>query len=158
MKRTLAGLFTMAALLVGGSTALADPMPLPGVPDDPTIKACADYSIGTHSDGIYDPSTGSLMFRGVLADNMCKNVDYSFFVFAGGTPATGTAIFTEVRAGDSAVNIYTVNTTLITKPTNVCVYATTVTPNGTMQDRAPNDARSCYVVPTPTLPSSGGMW
>ncbi len=158
MKRTLAGLFTIAALLVSGSTALANPPPLPGVPDDPTIKACTDYSIGIHSDGAYTASTGALMFRVVMADNMCKNVTYTFFVFAGGTPATGPAIFIDVRQGDSSTNIYFVNTTLSSPPTSVCVHATTTTPNGNMQDRAPNDAGTCYPVPTAGSSGSGGMW
>jgi hypothetical protein len=159
MKRTLAGLFAIAALLVGGGTALATPPPLPGTPDDTTIKACADYSVGQHSDGTYSASTGVLMFRVIMADTMCKNVTYSFFVFAGGGPATGTAIFTDVRNGDSSTNIYFVNTTLASPPpANICVYATTVTPNGTVQDRAPNNVGTCYPVPTAGSTGSGGMW
>jgi hypothetical protein len=157
MKRTLAGLFTIAALLVGASTALANPSPLPGTPDDTTIKACADYSTAPRSDGTYDSTTGLLMFRVVMADNMCKNVTYSFFVFAGGNPATGTAIFSDVRQGDSATNVYFVNTTVAgtPPPATVCVYAMTTKPNGTLQDRATNDAGSCLVLGGV---SGVGMW
>jgi len=157
MKRTLAGLFTIVALLVGGGTALATPAPLPGTPDDP-IKACTDYSTSPHSDGTYNAITGALSFRVVMADNMCKNVTYAFFVFAGGTPATGSAIFTDVRPGDSSTNVYFLNTTVTSPPADVCVYATTTTPNGTMQDRAPNDAGSCYPVPVSGGAGGSGMW
>jgi hypothetical protein len=155
MKRTLAGLFAMTALLVGGSTALATPAPPPGTSDDTTIKACADYSTLPHSDGTYDSTTGLLSFRVVMADYMCKNVTYSFFVFAGTSPASGAPLFTDVRSGDSATNIYIVTATLTSKPSSACVYVTTTAPNGELQDRAPDLSGSCHVLGGV---SSGGMW
>jgi len=157
MKRTLAGFFAMAALLVGGGIAFAAPAPLPGTPDDTTIKACADYSTGPHSDGAYDPSNGSLNFQVILADYMCKNVTYSLFVYAGSSTA-GSVLFQDVRHGDSNSNLYAINTTVPGTPANVCVYATTTKSNGTLDDRAPNVAGSCYSVPTPAFPGGVGMW
>ena len=160
MKRTLAGFFAMAALVIGAGSALAAPSPLPGSPDDTTIKACADYStgnVGSKSDGLYDPVTGALSFRIVLADNMCKNLTYSFFAFAG-TSVGGSLVFQDARPGDPSTNIYTLSATIINPPSNVCVYATTTKSNGTLLDRAPGeDPTTCYVVPTSGA-SGGGAF
>jgi hypothetical protein len=158
MKRILVGVFAMTALLVGGGIALAAPAPLPGTPDDSTIKACADYSLSPHSDGTYNQTTGSLSFKVVLADYMCKNVTYSFFAYAG-TSTTGSVLFQDIRPGDSANYQYVINTTVAgTPPANVCVYATTTKSNGTLQDRAPDAAGSCYPVPTAGSAGGSGMW
>jgi len=163
MKSTLLRLLATVGVGVAGlTTGLAASAPLPGTPDESGIKACADYSTSPHSDGVYDPTTGALNFRVILADNMCKNITYTFVVVSGtALPPAGQQVFTwtDVRQGDSSTNIYTITTTFANPPANVCVYATTTTHNGTLLDRAPADPTSCYLVPTPGGGTGGtGMW
>ncbi len=159
MKSTLLRLLATVGVGVAGLTGLAAAGPLPGTPDEPGIKACADYSLSPPSVGTYDSATGALGFRIVMADNMCKNVTYTFVVVAvaGPTlPASGQAFtWQDVRPGDPSTNVYTINTIFASPPASVCVYATTTAHNGSIHDRAPDDATTC--IPVAGV-SASGMW